>query len=42
MYNGLNMRNSDHKHYEQDEVTYMTQEELDNYLAAGGQVEYLY
>jgi hypothetical protein len=42
MYNGLNMRNSDHKHYEKDQVTYMTQEELDNYLAAGGQVEYLY
>ena len=42
MYNGLSMRNSDHKHYEQDEVTFMTQEELDNYLAAGGQVEYLY
>jgi hypothetical protein len=41
MYNGLNMRNSDHKHYEEDEVVYMSPEEIEQYLAAGGQIEYL-
>ena len=41
MFNGLNMRNSDHKHYEEDEVVYMTPEEIEQYLAAGGQIEYL-
>ena len=41
MFNGLNMRNSDHKYYEQDEEVYMTPEELEQFLAAGGQVEYL-
>ena len=42
MFNGLNMRNSDHKYYDEGEEVFMTREELENYLAAGGQVEYLY
>jgi hypothetical protein len=41
MFNGLNMRNSDHKYYDEGDEVYMTREEIEQYLANGGQVEYL-
>ena len=41
MFNGLNMRNSDHKYYDEGDEVYMTREEIEQYLAAGGQIEYL-